>query len=149
MKPCLLPVAGDPDPAARPAFPVTFHPNCGRPRPRNPAARNPFVTRPGPPPITARPNIPRPRRNSSRFNSHRRRSLCNQNLTPHCPGRTSSHGFARSCRCRRCRDRRFRSAPGQSEQRQQIKRYSHKFLLFLKFVLPKQFGFLLGVPSAE
>jgi len=73
----LPPLTGDPNPATRPAFPVTFHPDCRRSRTRNPTARHPFVTRASPPPITARPNITRTRRNRSRFNSHRRRRLRN------------------------------------------------------------------------
>jgi hypothetical protein len=124
----LPPLTGDPDPATRAAFPVTFHPDCRRARTQNPTARHPFIMGTSPPPITARPNITRTRRNCSGFNSHRRRRLRNQNLTPYCPGRTSGHSFARSCRCRRCRNWRFGNAPCQSEQRQQIKRHPHMIL---------------------
>ena len=124
----LPPLPSDPDPATRPAFPVTLHPDCRRSRSLNPTARHPLVTRTGPSPITARPNITRTRRNSSCFNSHRRRRLRNENLTLYCPGRTSGYSFARSCRCRRRRDRRFSSAPRQSKECQQIKNHSHIIL---------------------
>ena len=128
QKPSLPPLTGDPDPATRPAFPVTFHPDCRRSRTEDPAARHPFVTRASPSPITTRPNIARTRRNRSRFDSHRRRRLRNQNLTRHCPGRSGSYRFARSCRCRRCRDWWLSNAPCQSEEHEQIKRHSHMIL---------------------
>lgn len=130
QKPSLPPLTGDPDPATRPAFPVTFHPDCRRSRTQDPAARNPFVARARPSPITTCPNIARTRRNRSRFHSHRRGCLRNQNLTRHCPGRTGSHSLTRSCRCRRCRDRWFSNAPCQSEEHEQIKRHSHIILPF-------------------
>src|SRR5437762_1418348 len=121
----LLPMTGDPYPAAGPANPMTFYPHSGRPWSHRPTARYPHIIDSGPPPITTCPDIPRPRGHRLRFNPNGGRSPGHHHL----PGWASCCHFLRGCR--RGHRRWFLGAADEEKrgQRQCINAFSHISLL--------------------
>src|SRR5438477_12394964 len=70
----LLPMTGDPDPAAEPVDPVAFNPRSGWPWSHHPTAGYPHVISSGPPPVTTCPDISRPGRHRLCFDPNGWRS---------------------------------------------------------------------------
>ena len=124
----LLPMTGDPDPAAGPAHPVALNPHSPRARAYDPGAGNPFVACSGPTPVTACPDVPRPGRNRLCFDPNNRRSLSHNNFSSDRP-RARRRNLLRSCR--RCYCRWFLGAADEEKwgQRQCINAFSHISLL--------------------
>jgi len=121
----LLPMTGDPDPAAEPVDPVAFNPHSGRPWSHHPTAGYPHVISSGPSPVTTCPEIPRPGRHRLCFDPNGWRSPGHYYLS----GWTSCCHFLRSC-CR-CHRRWFLSAADEEKwsQRKCINTFSHINLL--------------------